>query len=604
MLGMAKIDTSKTEWDLSPLLSGDDDPKIRQYRDKITQATDEFVAKWHDRTDYLEDPGVLKEALDELEAWERLPGLGDEAFYFGLKTTLNSADPDLKAKENQADDFLRGIINKLQFFWLSIGNIDPKIQPKFLASAALKDYHHLVERTFATAKYRLSEPEEKILTLKQPVAHGKWTDMTETFLAKAERKVKNDDGKEELLTMESILSLLSSRQKPVRDEAAKAFNDILIQNVDIAEVEINAVLANKKIDDQLRGYERPDTARHIHDDVDASVIDALIETVAHDNETPAKYYALKAKLLGLAKLEYHERNVPYGTVEKPYSFEDSCKLISQVFADLDPEFAYIFSDFISKGQADVYPKKGKRGGAFCTLNGIEQPVYVMLNHTDKLTDVLTIAHEFGHAINHQMMKKGCNGLTYAGSLATAEVASTFMEDFVLQRLLGEADEELRLAIMVDKLNRDISSIHRQVAFYQFEQELHDQFRKKDYLSKAEMGAIFRKHMEAYMGEAVEQSLGSENWWLHVGHFRAFFYVYSYASGTLISKTLQSKVRKDPTFIKEVKKFLAAGTSASPKDLFSEMEIDITQKSFWEQGLKEIDQQLSDTEALATKLGKI
>jgi oligoendopeptidase F len=202
------------------------------------------------------------------------------------------------------------------------------------------------------------------------------------------------------------------------------------------------------------------------------------------------------------------------------------------------------------------------------------------------------------------MKEKQDALNFGSPLSTAEVASTFMEDFVLQELLREADDESRLAVMVNKLNDDISTIFRQVACYRFEQELHQEFRQKGYLSKEELGSLFRKHMASYMGDFVEQSPGAENWWIYWGHIRYFFYVYSYASGLLISKSLQKSVKEDPGFIGKVKDFLSAGQSESPQNIFKRLGIDITGNAFWNRGLDEVERLLQETEALARRLGKI
>jgi oligoendopeptidase F len=158
--------------------------------------------------------------------------------------------------------------------------------------------------------------------------------------------------------------------------------------------------------------------------------------------------------------------------------------------------------------------------------------------------------------------------------------------------------------MVMKLNEEVSTIFRQAACYMFEQELHDDFRKKGYLSKEEIGRLFRKHMSAYMGEYVEQSEGSENWWVYWSHIRHFFYVYSYASGLLISKSLQNSVKKDPGFIENVKGFLSEGLSDSPRNIFRKLGIDITDRHFWNKGLDEVEALLHETTSLAEKMRKI
>jgi oligoendopeptidase F len=218
--------------------------------------------------------------------------------------------------------------------------------------------------------------------------------------------------------------------------------------------------------------------------------------------------------------------------------------------------------------------------------------------------VLTIAHELGHGINNELIKKKQHALDFGTPTSTAEVASTFMEDFVLDEIIHSADDEQRFAIMMQKLNDDVSSIFRQVACYRFERELHKDYRGKGYLSKEDIGKLFRKHMAAYMGNAVLQSEGSENWWVYWSHIRYFFYVYSYASGLLISKSLQNSVKQDPVFIHKVKEFLSAGLSDSPKNIFGRLGIDISDKRFWDKGLDEVESLLDDTEQLAKRLGKI
>ena len=279
-------------------------------------------------------------------------------------------------------------------------------------------------------------------------------------------------------------------------------------------------------------------------------------------------------------------------------------LVGELFGNLDPEFKSIFDDFLQKGLVDVYPKTGKRGGAFCMGFLKTLPSYILLNWTNTLHDVTTLAHEMGHGINNELMRSKQHSLYWHTPVSTAEVASTFFEDFVLEKLLKTADEETRLAILMSKLDGDISSIFRQVACYQFEQSLHRTFREKGYVSKEEIGTLFQEKMRGYMGKAVEQSEGSQNWWIYWSHIRNFFYVYSYASGQLISKSLQNSVKKDRAFVEKVKVFLAAGTSDSPKNIFSNMGIDINDQTFWEQGLLEIETMLVETTALAKKLGKI
>ncbi len=599
------LNIKRTDWNLNPLFAGDNDPRMGKKRKILERESYAFINAWKDRTDYLEDPVALRQALDHYESWQRRFGTdGDEGYYFLLRTHQDQNDPKLKARFNKIEEFSRKVENDSQFFRLRIAGIKREDQTKFLHHDALKRYRHFLERIFAESRYHLSEPEEKILNLKSATSYSNWTKMTAGFLSKEECPVVMEDGRKKTRPFAEIIGLMNSRKKRTRDSASEAFNAILSRNVDVAEAELNSVLANKKIDDELRGAPRPDSLRHLSDDIESEIVDTLIGSVSGRFDISSFFYKLKAGLFKVRKLKYHERNVEYGDVAKRYPYEKSVNLVHGVLKRLDDQFADIFEGFIENGQIDAYPGKGKDSGAFCTHHLITQPTYILLNHTCKLHDVLTLAHELGHGINNELIKEKQHALDFGTPTSTAEVASTFLEDFVLEDILREADDELRLAIMMAKLNDDVSSIFRQVACYRFEQDLHGEFRKKGYLSKEEIGKLFQKHMAAYMGPAVEQSPGSENWWVYWHHIRYFFYVYSYASGLLISKYLQNTVKKDPAFIGKVKEFLSAGLSDSPKNIFGRLGIDITDKTFWDSGLDEVENLLRETTLLAVRLGKI
>ncbi len=599
------IEVNQTVWNLSPLFRADDDPRMEKKSKEIERKSYEFINAWKNRNDYLEDPSVLRQALDHYESWKHSFGTdGDEGYYFWLRLQQDQNDPKLKARFNKIQDFSKKIENDIQFFYLRVARIKPEHQQRFLEHGALGRYRHYLERIFAESRYHLSEPEEKIMNLKSSTSYANWTRMTEGFLSKEERAVITETGIRKVLPFSGIIGLMNSKDKRVRDTAALAFNDILKKNVEIAEAELNSVLQHKKIDDELRGASRPDLLRHLADDIESEIVDALLDAVARRFSIAGRYYSLKARLLNVKRLRYHERNVEYGIIAKRYPYPQAVNLVYTVMSKLDRRFGEIFSGFIQNGQIDAYPRKGKDSGAFCMHHLMTQPTYLLLNHTGKLHDVLTIAHEAGHGINNELIRERHHALDFGTPTSTAEVASTFMEDFVLEEILASADDELRLAIMIQKLNDDISSIFRQVACYRFEQDLHREFRAKGYLSKDEIGKLFQTHMAAYMEKAVEQSPGSENWWVYWSHIRYFFYVYSYASGLLISKSLQNSVKNDPQFIGKVKEFLSAGLSDSPKNIFRSLGIDIADKQFWNKGLDEVETLLESATGLAQHLGKI
>jgi oligoendopeptidase F len=597
--------TKNTKWDLSVLVGDDSAEEVEKELSLVGRKVGKFVKKWSGRKDHLKSPKVLKEALDEYESlWTSVGVSGNVGYYLGLKSALDLADTDLKARLNKIIDFEVKLLNDLEFFTNRIAKIPEKEQGKFLRSSLLEEYKHFLETLFSNAKYFLSEEVEKVLMLKHKTSRGNWIRMVSEFISKEEREVLTESGKKEKKTLEELAGLLKSKNKKVRDGTAKAINDILQSHADVAEHELNSVLEDKKVNDELRGLARPDLSRHLADDIDSEVVDALVESVSSRFDISKRFYKLKVKLLGLEKLGYHERNLSYGEIDKKYSYKESVELVSGVLGNLDEEFRSIFSKLLENGQVDVYPKKGKQGGAFCTHNLLVHPTFILLNHTDKFSDVTTLAHEMGHAINNELMRKEQNSLNFGTPTSTAEVASTFFEDFVLDELEEGADDEMRLSILMERLNDSISSITRQVSCYLFEQDIHREFREKGYLPKEEVGRLFRKRMQDYMGKYVSQDEGSENWWIHWGHIRQNFYVYSYASGLLISKFLQGMVREDSKNVGKVKEVLRAGCSDSPKNIFAKAGVDISKREFWDEGLKEIDATLREAEKLAKRLGKV
>jgi oligoendopeptidase F len=597
------MEKSKTEWDFSALTKDD----FQKEREKIKKSYTDFRDKWRKNSAYLENPETLREALEEYDTIMDNYNYGGAEFYFyWLKSQLDQTNPELKAKLNKAEEFAKENSSEISFFGINISKIPEEKQKIFLKSKSLEKYKHFLEKIFAEGKYILSEKEEKIMSMKSSGSYSFWVDMLSGFLSAEEGIVLDENLRETKKSYAEINSLTHSQNPKVRKKASEVFNKIIEKYEDVAENELNAVLEHKKVNDKIRCYERPDKSRHVDDDIESEVVDALIKSVSEKGfKLSQRFYKLKAKILGMKKFTYSDRNIEYGKISKNLDFENSSEIVKKVFSDLDAKFGKILEQFLQTGNIDAFPKKGKRDGAFCIIQLKNYPVFVMLNHTNKLKDVLTYAHEMGHAVNDVLMKEKQNSINIGNPKSIAEVASTFMEDFVLQELLKNIrDEDEKLIILIKKLQDDVQTIVRQSACYKFEQELHESFREKGYLSKKEIGEIFSKNMLNYLGETFEKGKDMENGWIYWPHIREYFYVYSYASGLLISKSLQNLVRENPKNIEKVKEFFSAGTSESPKNIFLKMGIDISDQKFWEKGLDEIENLLDETEALAKKLGKL
>ena len=597
------METANLTWNFKPLFESDNDPKIQQNLDLCLEKAKEFSQKWSERQDYLNSSDVLKMALNDYLEYEEEYGSFSASYYLSLRQDQEQSNTELRAKNQKADGILQEVSNLLQFFPIRLSKASQTFQVEVLANPIFAEFKHFLYRLFQEAKYVLSEDAEKVLTIQRNISLSNWVQMTDKFLNEEEVNLIINDS-QKTVSFNQLFDLISSPDKNLRKISVEALNSILNKHINVAESELNSVLEYRKNIDKLRGYTRPDESRHISDDVPTEVVDALIQGVTENFQIARDYYQLKTQLFGQEKLAYHERNIPYGQLSKQYTWDEAVGLVSGVFSKLSPKFLVIFENMLKNGQFDVYPRSGKSGGAYCTSGTDKIPVYVLLNHTNTLNNVLTLAHEMGHAIHHHLYNENQNALNRQSSMFTAEVSSTFMEDFVLESILETADDELRLAIMMNKLNDDVSTIFRQTACYNFETELHKSFREKGYLSKQEIGEIFRKEMANYMSDFVSQDEGSQNWWVYWSHIRNFFYVYSYSSGLLISKAMQANFKKDKNYIEKVKQFMSAGTSKSSVELFADLGIDVTNEKFWSESTQSTARLLEETKQLAKKLGKI
>ncbi len=200
----------------------------------------------------------------------------------------------------------------------------------------------------------------------------------------------------------------------------------------------------------------------------------------------------------------------------------------------------------------------------------------MLNYTNTLNDVTTLAHEMGHACHTQLVYRDQNALNSDYGMLTAEVSSTFMEDYVYQEITADLDDRQRLELSMSQLNDAISTIHRQIACYRYEQAIHDEYRKTGFISTEKLGELFTKYMSDYMGDAVSQDEGSQYRWVYRSHIRSFFYVFSYAGALILAKTLQSKVVDGSLTFTDVKNGqYCHGRDLSTQQIYANMGIDIT-----------------------------
>ncbi|MES2985605.1 MAG: M3 family metallopeptidase [Patescibacteria group bacterium] len=589
--------TIKTEWDHSDLYKGITDPKLDKDIKAIEKLYADFAKKYSDRK-FVQNAKSLKKALDD---WNVLTEKGSAVpiWYLGLQKTVMSS-PELEAASRRFTDRIVLAYKKAIFFTLTLAKIPEAKQKAYLKDKSLCQYTYLLQTIFNDAKFMLSEPEEKILAEKYAVAHTAWKQMQSTY--KDSQKVKF--GKKTI----SIGEAMSIKTDLPRKERRILHKDVmeLYKTISfVAEGELNAVIKNKAIDDTLRGYKTPyeSTVRGYQNDMKS--IEGLVDAVTKTNSISHRFFKVKAKVLNEIEQSTDTRltiaDLATGInrtddLKKKIPFEDVVKIVRKSFEEVGPEFAEILDNYLANGQIDVYPRQGKRTGAFCSTMIGSDKTYVLLNYSGKLPDSSTFAHEMGHAI-HSDYAKTQSPIYQDYTISVAEVASTFFEHVLLDSLMKDATPTEKKDLLFTQVQDRIFTIHAQIAYFQFEKKLHAKVKEQGFVGKAEIAKMFADCRRSYVGDAIEVTEEDGYAYVYISHFRSFFYVYAYAYGQLIADALYAEYKKDKTFIEKIKVFLKAGGSMSPEDIWKSIGIDTTKPDFFKKGLKALEKDLIELEKM-------
>ena len=582
----------KTTWDLSQLYKSQGDSRIEKDMREAELACGQFEKKYK-KTDFSRSALTLVHALHNYENLLAKLSSTHSALYFHLIRELNASDSEAEAKLNIFLDRATKATNKILFFELTLGKISSPSQKKYLNDPKLKHFKYYLSNIFKRAKHDLSEPEEKILSLMYQPAKGMWKSGYQKILNK---QTIFWHGKE--LPISEANSLISISSNADRVKLQKLVMEKIYQTSDFAEAEINAIYTEKKISDELRGFKKPFDATLISHETEENMVNALIKAVTGTFSVSHHFYKVKAKLLGLKRMGYQDRGASVGSSKSKISFKDTVKIVSNSFQKIDPYFSDLFLNFLNRGQIDVYPKKGKHTGAYC-LSEINTPTFILLDYTDQIRAVSTVAHEMGHAI-HSELSKTQSPIYQGYSTAVAEVASTFFEQVLFDELFRTLTRKEQIILLHDKINRDVSSVFRQIACFNFENDLHKEIRSKGFVPKEKMATLMNHHMKKYLGPLFNLNEMDGYFFAYWSHIRSFFYVYSYAYGALISKALFERYKVDKSCIKEIKTFLGAGGSKSPHDIFKSIGINTSTPKFWKEGIESIEKDVKELEKLVAR----
>ena len=581
------------EWDLSDLYAAPDAPELAADLDWLEAACADFANVYEGKLASLDAAAMLQcvRAHEAIEA-----KAGRIMSYAGLRYYQQTTDAEraqfLQNCQEQITDFTAPLV----FFSLELNRVEDDVLEGWLGeNEELARYRPVFNRLRAMRPHQLSDELERFLHDQSTVGAAAWNKLFDETIAGLTFTI---DGEE--LNLEATLNLLTEKERAPREAAAREVARVFGENIKLFARIHNTLAKEKAIEDSWRKMPTPQTARHLANDVEPEVVDALRNAVvAAYPRLSHRYYELKRKWLGLDKLEVWDRNAPLPMEDdRLIPWQEAREIVLSAYGDFSPQMAEIAEPFFDKGWIDAAVKPGKAPGAFAHPTVTDVHPYVMLNYLGKPRDVMTLAHELGHGV-HQVLAAPQGEMLASTPLTLAETASVFGEMLTFRKLLSEApDQATRKVLLAGKVEDMINTVVRQIAFYDFECKLHEA-RRDGELTPEGINALWMSVQGESLGPAFTFMEGYESFWAYIPHFvHSPFYVYAYAFGDGLVNALYAVFEEgDPDFQAKYFDMLRAGGSKHHKELLAPFGLDASDPAFWDKGLAMISGLIDELEAM-------
>jgi len=585
-------------WDLSDLYAAPGAPEFASDLSRAEEAARSFAERSRGRLAQIAaGPGggeVLAEAVRAYEALEDT--LGRVMSYASLLYAADTTDPVRAKFYGDTQERVTQISTGLLFFMLELNRIEDETLGRALESPGLAHYAPWLRDLRAMRPYQLSDEIETLLHEKNVSGALAWNRLFDETLARLRFDVEGES-----LSCEAALNLLTDRAPERRKAAADALASTFAANINTFALITNTLAKDKEIEDRWRGFKDIADARHIANRVEPEVVNALVEAVR--GSYPAlshRYYALKARWLGLERLEYWDRNAPLPDADDAViPWARARETVLAAYRGFTPGMADIAERFFEHNWIDAPLRPGKAPGAFSHPTVPSAHPFVLVNYQGKTRDVMTLAHELGHGV-HQVLAARQGALMADTPLTLAETASVFGEMLTFRKLLADAgDPRRRKAMIAGKVEDMLNTVVRQIAFYTFERGVHTARRMTGELTADEIGRIWLDVQGESLGPAIHLGPGYETYWCYISHFiHAPFYVYAYAFGDCLVNSLYAVYEQAPEgFAERYLAMLSAGGTLRHKELLAPFGLDASEPEFWGRGLSVIRSLIDELEAM-------
>jgi oligoendopeptidase F len=572
------------EWDLSDLYAGPEDPHLAADLDRAETEARAFEAAQKGKLAAASGDS-LAAALGEYERIEE--ALGRAISYAQLVFSGDAEDAANGRFYQTMQERITAISSHLLFFTLELNRLeDEAIEKKLAGSAALARFRPWLRDLRVFRPHQLSDEAEKLLHEKEVTGRAAWNRLFDETVATMRVPVSGEE-----LTVSGALNLLSDRDRDRRAAAAKGVSEAFGSRVRLFALITNTLVKDKEILDTWRRYERPGSSRNRGNMVEDEVVDALVSAVRESYPRLShRYYAMKAKWLGLPKLMHWDRNAPLPQdADQDIPWPEATRRVMEAYAGFSPKLAEVARPFFDKPWIDAALRPGKASGAFAHPTVPSAHPYLLLNYHGKTRDVMTLAHELGHGV-HQRLAARQGYLMSSTPLTLAETASVFGEMLTFRAMLdAEPDAKRRRTMLAGKVEDMLNTVVRQIAFYRFETLLHDE-RRKGELSLERIGEIWLQVQTESLGPAFDFTPDYGVYWAYIPHFvHSPFYVYAYAFGDCLVNALYGVFREGSVagFEQKYLDLLAAGGTLRHRELLAPFGLDASRPEFWLKGLEVI-----------------
>ncbi len=580
------------EWDLSDLYQSPDSKAIKNDLSWLEVECREFATHYEGKLGSL----TSDEMVACVERNEKISNIAGRIMSFaGLRYYQLTTDGERTKFLSDCQEKVTNCTSPLVFFSLELNRLeDDHIEGLMAENVALARYRRVFERMRAMKPHQLSDELEKFLHDMGAVGDA-WEKLFDETIAGLAFEV---DGK--TLNIEGTLDFLMDHDRSKREAAAKELAKVFHGNIKVFARAHNTLAKEKEIVDRWRKMPSAQAGRHLSNDVEADVVEALRNAVVEAYpKLSHRYYELKRKWLGLDKLQVWDRNAPLPMEsDRLVDWEEAQSTVLEAYGGFDPRMAELAEPFFNRGWIDAAVRPGKAPGAFAHPTVTTVHPYVMLNYLGKPRDVMTLAHELGHGV-HQVLAADQGEMLSSTPLTLAETASVFGEMLTFQKMLeGVKDKNERKVMLAGKVEDMINTVIRQIAFYDFECKLHDA-RCQGELTPDDINAIWMSVQGESLGPAFEFMKGYETFWAYIPHFvHSPFYVYAYAFGDGLVNALYAVYQDNPEgFQEKYFTMLKAGGSMHHRDLLTPFGLDASDPKFWDKGLSMIASLIDELEAM-------